>query len=81
MGRIESRGRLVSEVWPPNPPTCTSIIVSVRLPSTSPVESCCAAVSLRPARLSEPMISQLVPELEEPSYSGSAWMRVIWVSR
>ena len=58
----ESRGIETSVgVWPSF--WCTSMIVSVRWPSTSPVLSFFCSFLVRPSRLSEPTSSQTVPSV------------------
>ncbi len=60
IGTQESRGMLI-RVFPLSP-TCRIIIESLRLPSVScPVCRSSCSESVRPWRLSEPTISQLVP--------------------
>ncbi|GAB3881098.1 hypothetical protein GCM10027612_09660 [Microbispora bryophytorum subsp. camponoti] len=60
IGTYESRGRL-TRVGRPLSGMCSSIIVSVRLPTAFPVASFLRCAAVRPARLSDPTSSQSWP--------------------
>ena len=61
-------------------PLCRSMIVSVRWPTSPPVASSFSCSGVRPARLSEPTISQFVPEPEPALSAGRASTRFSEVS-
>ena len=61
-------------------PLCSSMIVSVRWPTSPPVASSFSCSAVRPARLSEPTISQFVPYPVPALSAGSASTRLSEVS-
>ncbi len=61
-----------TSVGEPSSGTCSSMIVSVRLPSTEPVESSFCCSSVRPARLSLPTMSTFIPDDAAVLSGGSA---------
>ena len=61
-------------------PLCSSMMVSVRWPTSPPVARSFSSCAVRPCRLSEPTISQLVPSPEPALDAGSAATWLSWVS-
>ena len=61
-----------TSVGSPSRGTCSSMIVSVRFPSTEPVDNSFCCSSLRPARLSLPTIRTFIPDEAAVLSGGSA---------